>query len=263
MKLNYEFLDHSQSQTIILLHGFLSTSNSMKKIAESLSDIRNVIIVDLPGFAGTKSVGISYTMKDIASGLDDIINELNLSQVDIFGYSMGGRVALAFTVLQPKSVERLILESASAGIKDEANRVNRQQLDKDRHDKMIENYQAFLKDWQALPLFNSQQHIDPDILNQQQSERQSLNPSEAADSLLKYGTGFQDSYWDDIKSIHQPVLLMVGQEDEKFVSIGKTMSQLIKSAKLEVVESCGHNIHLEAYDVFIEILRAYLQEEDS
>lgn len=235
----------------------------MKGIAESLSDVRNVILVDLPGFGATKSVSISYTMVDIAHGLKNIIQELKLKQVDVFGYSMGGRTALAFEAIHPEYVDRLILESASAGIKDKASKRDRLKVDRRRHDKMIEDYPGFLRDWENLPLFNSQKNLEPHILASQKSERESLNPLEAADSLLKYGTGVQDSYWDDLEDINNPILLIVGEEDEKFVSIGKTMSQLVKSAKLEIVESCGHNIHLEAFDVFIEILKAYLQEEDS
>ena len=82
---------------------------------------------------------------------------------------------------------------------------------------------------------------------------------EAADSLLKYGTSVQPSYWSRLAELDFPVCLIVGEKDQKFVDIARSMSERMKGATLIIVESCGHNIHLENFKVFIELIRNRLK----
>lgn len=263
MNFNYEFINNKQQQTIMLLHGFLSSKESMRKIAEDLKGHRNVILVDLPGFGGTSSVAIEYSMEDITSQLIKITDELSQKKIDVFGYSMGGRVALALACSYPERIAKCILESASPGIQNADVKISRLEVDKKRGEFIVSNYEAFLKDWQSMPLFETQQRVDTSLLEAQHRERLEQQPDEAADSLLKYGTGVQASYWNELSKISNEVLLIVGSEDMKFVEIAESMSESLKNAKLNIVEDCGHNIHLENYQTYINLVLKYLEEDNS
>lgn len=247
----------------MLLHGFLSSKESMRKIAEDLKDHRNVILVDLPGFGSTSSVAVEYSMEDITSQLIKITDELSQRTIDVLGYSMGGRVALALTCKYPERIAKCILESASPGIQNTDAKMARLEVDKKRGAFIVSNYEAFLKDWQSMPLFETQQRVDAPLLEAQNRDRLQQKPDEVADSLLKYGTGVQSSYWNELSKISNEVLLIVGSEDMKFVVIAESMSESFKNAKLDIVEDCGHNIHLENYQTYINLVLKYLEEDNS
>ena len=113
LELNYKFIDNGHSKTLMLLHGFLQSHKSMLAMSKHLSDLRNIILVDLPGFGASKSVGHDYNMKDVTDGLKNILVQLDIERVDVLGYSMGGRTALAFSLEHTDCVSALYLESAS------------------------------------------------------------------------------------------------------------------------------------------------------
>lgn len=263
MNFKYEFINNNQQQTIMLLHGFLSSRESMRKIAEDLNGHRNVILVDLPGFGGTSSIAVEYSMEDITSQLIKITDALALKTIDVLGYSMGGRVALALTCSYPERIAKCILESASPGIQNKDAKRARLEVDKKRAGFIVSNYEVFLKEWQSMPLFETQQRVDTSLLKAQHRERLQQKPDEAADSLLKYGTGVQGSYWEELDKLSNEVCLIVGSEDKKFVRIAESMSESFKNAKLNIVEDCGHNIHLENYQAYINLVLKYLEEDNS
>ncbi|MGO1922792.1 MAG: 2-succinyl-6-hydroxy-2,4-cyclohexadiene-1-carboxylate synthase [Jeotgalicoccus sp.] len=263
LNFNYELIDNKQPKTIMLLHGFLSSKESMRGIAEGLSDLRNVILVDLPGFGGTNSTLHDYCMEDIAGGLISIADRHGINTFDVLGYSMGGRTALALTAHFPARIEKCILESASPGITDNEKKAERLLIDQERSESIVKDYHEFLKFWQSMPLFQTQHYVDESLLKSQHEERLQQIPAEAADSLLKYGTGAQRSYWDDLSSLHNHFCLITGSEDKKFIGVAHSMSEVLKSAKLNIVENCGHNIHLENYEAYINLVREYLEEDNS
>ena len=58
-----------------------------------------------------------------------VLQKVNVSETAVWGYSMGGRLALQFAVAYPDRVTRLVLESASPGIADSKDRLERCQSD--------------------------------------------------------------------------------------------------------------------------------------
>lgn len=257
--MNFYFEDGNHSKTLLLLHGFMSDSKSMKRIGENLSDAYNLLYVDLPGFGGSKSRGYDYDMGSVSFSISRILEELNLDAVHVLGYSMGGRVALSLASLYPDKVHSLILESASPGLVYEEEQKERLDIDANRAKKITGDYQQFLDDWEDMGLFKSQKHLSPKTFSAQRQMREAQNPKEVADSLLKYGTGVQPSYWSCLKDLKMPVLLIVGADDRKFVDINKKMAESIENVKFEIVEGAGHNIHLESAEKFDTIVEEFLK----
>ena len=70
---NYEYNDLGKSNTLILLHGFLSDMRSMTDISLEFNNM-NTLLIDLPGFGQTKSIGIDYSMDDISKGIVKIVD---------------------------------------------------------------------------------------------------------------------------------------------------------------------------------------------
>jgi pimeloyl-ACP methyl ester carboxylesterase len=81
------------SNSLILLHGALGSRSQFDKLKRKLSDTFDVHSFDFPGHGGNPLKG-TFSMQIFAAELEKYITEHKLSNPDIFGYSMGGYVAL-------------------------------------------------------------------------------------------------------------------------------------------------------------------------
>ena len=259
MDINYRFNNNHKRETVLLMHGFISDMSSMDTVCKDLASDFNILQVDLPGFGGTRSTGIDYTMDDLADGLATLTESLGLEKVHVLGYSMGGRTAISFLINHPKKVLSAVLESTSPGIENMRDRAVRYEIDRKRAAHITDDYEAFIEDWGQMGLFDSQTQIDGNLLQKQKENRLSQDPLEVADSLIKYGTGVQRAYWQDLKHVDQPVLLLAGEKDEKFKEINKFMAQLLPYPQLKIVNGTGHNIHMEAREKFAIIVLEFLR----
>lgn len=116
---------------LLLLHGFTGDSTTWANLVEKLQLERRCIMPDIVGHGKTESPedSSSYEIKTVASHMIQLLDRLKIKQVDLLGYSMGGRLALAIAVNYPERVRRLILESASPGLETEEERAERRQKD--------------------------------------------------------------------------------------------------------------------------------------
>lgn len=83
-----------QGKPLIMLHGWGCNSELMLPLAEALSDIRTVVIPDLPGFGKSPEPVESWSVDDYADGVLALVDELHLDSVDILAHSLGGRITL-------------------------------------------------------------------------------------------------------------------------------------------------------------------------
>lgn len=248
MELNYRFDDNGSEETVLLLHGFLSDMSSMEPAAGHLTGHFNILLVDLPGFGDTKARG-DYSMDDISDALAALVGS-RWGAVHVVGYSMGGRIAVSLLTSYPGVIKSAVLESASPGISDPAERKERQELDRKRADSILSDYASFIDGWEKMGLFQSQDSADAGQRMRQRENRLAQDPRGAAESLINYGTGIQKSYWQDLPEISVPVLLLAGEKDGKFVAINQRMEELLPNGRFEIIPGAGHNIHMEAADKF-------------
>ena len=77
-------------------------------LTDALASEREVILVDYPG-AGSSSGAFGPTIADTARQVIAFIEALELSEVDLLGFSIGGFVAQEMALIRPPLVRRLIL----------------------------------------------------------------------------------------------------------------------------------------------------------
>jgi len=82
-------------------------------------------------------------------------------------------------------------------------------------------------------------------------------PLNLAKSLQFMGTGSQPYLWELITKNTLPLLLLVGEKDEKFININIAMTEKSKFAKLQIIDRVGHNIHLENTLAFVHNIQYF------
>jgi len=108
MDINYEIINPHANVDLIVLHGWGSNKEIMKKaFSPYMSSFRHIYI-DLPGF-GKSTCNVSLKTEDYARIIELFLIHLNASVDIILGHSFGGKIAL---LLEPQ----VLVLVASAGI---------------------------------------------------------------------------------------------------------------------------------------------------
>jgi pimeloyl-ACP methyl ester carboxylesterase len=93
------YKDYGYGPPVVLIHGYLETSEVWNGFAQKLSEKFRVICIDLPGHGLSDSFGETHTMEFMASVLKELLDSLGIKKVFLTGHSMGGYVTLAFVEL--------------------------------------------------------------------------------------------------------------------------------------------------------------------
>lgn len=244
---------------LLLLHGFLGCCHDWDDLMVQLCRDFHCLAVDLPGHGQTKTGDDElFSMEKCAEQLIALLDQLSIKSSHLLGYSMGGRLALYLALTWPGRFDKLILESASPGLKTEKERTQRQKHDlalaeKLRRVRMTE----FLGDWYAQPLFESL-HENQERFQELVNSRLQNDQCGLARSLVQMGTGSQPSLWDRLGELQNDLLLIVGENDNKFRAIGDEIASRIVSARLLIQPGCGHSPHFENPDRFVEHVSDFL-----
>jgi pimeloyl-ACP methyl ester carboxylesterase len=98
-KIHYN--DQGRGDVIVLLHGYLETSEVWNCFAKKLSEKFRIISADLPGHGKSDNDGEVLTMEFIATLIKNLLESLNIKKVFLIGHSLGGYITLAFAELYP------------------------------------------------------------------------------------------------------------------------------------------------------------------
>jgi pimeloyl-ACP methyl ester carboxylesterase len=104
--------EHTMGTALIMLHGGLGTTRMFGQLPTVLGQDRRVIAVELQAHGHTADIDRPLSFEGMADDIAALIQHLGLEHADIFGYSLGGGVALQTTIRHPEVVRKLVLVSA-------------------------------------------------------------------------------------------------------------------------------------------------------
>jgi 2-succinyl-6-hydroxy-2,4-cyclohexadiene-1-carboxylate synthase len=243
----------------VLLHGFTGSASAWdSRLVDGLAGVGlPPVLVDLPGHGADAGAvdPAAFTLEAALARIDAAGD----GPTDLIGYSMGGRLALHFAVAHPERVRRLVLESASPGLENEAERAARRAADEAlAADIEREGIEWFVEHWESRPLFATRQRIDPSTLARVRHLRLRNDPGSLAAALRGLGTGALPSRWDDLERLGPPTLLLAGELDTKFVTVARRMAEAMPNARLAVIPGVGHSVHLEAPAAWLDAVVGFL-----
>jgi pimeloyl-ACP methyl ester carboxylesterase len=98
------YTDSGSGTTIVLLHGYLESSEVWNGFEVKLATEFRIISVDLPGHGLSDVYGDVHTMEFMATMLKELFDNLGVKRVFLTGHSLGGYVTLAFLELFPENL---------------------------------------------------------------------------------------------------------------------------------------------------------------
>jgi pimeloyl-ACP methyl ester carboxylesterase len=111
--LNMYYEIHGTGDPLVVLHGAYMTIDDMGEVLAGLAETRQVIAVELQGHGRTADVDRPLSYEQMADDVADLLRHLGIENADVFGYSMGGGVALQVAIRHPEVVRKLVVASAS------------------------------------------------------------------------------------------------------------------------------------------------------
>ena len=236
LKMYYEV--HGSGRPLVILHGAFGTVEGWAPLVPALGKGRQLIIVELQAHGRTADRGKNFTWEQLADDVAALAKHLKLDKVDLFGYSMGGGVALGVAIRHPDLVSRLAILGASTGS---------------------------LKDTYDAATFKQFSSITPDNFNFPQVkdpyDKVAPNPGNWKNLVLKvvdFGMkfpGFSDS---QLKGIKAETLIIMGDRDVVTPEHAVKMMRQIPGSRLSILPGCDHFVPFMGPERLLEPLIPFL-----
>jgi pimeloyl-ACP methyl ester carboxylesterase len=94
-------------EKLLLLHGALGSQSQFNELSKALSPFYEVYSLDFYGHGSEAFSSEPYSIPEFAAQIEKWLDENNLTGINIFGYSMGGYVALYLAAKAPAKVKRI------------------------------------------------------------------------------------------------------------------------------------------------------------
>ncbi len=256
--IKYHVQISGEGRPLVCLHGFSESISTWRSLQ---AEQYQLILIDLIGHGESdKPCSVKYyRVKVMLKHLNRLIAQSGLQKYSLLGYSMGGRLALAYALTYPREVDKLILESASYGECGWINRLQRRRSDAELARSIRRNGIAWFNEyWSDQPIFASQKKLPAPIADEISTSRLANAAHALANTLLGSGQGRFPCLKNQIAGLLMPVLYISGEYDEKYKQTGHEFEKLNPNIRHEIIKSVGHNTHLENYSAFNGVLKTFL-----
>ncbi|MGD8993300.1 MAG: alpha/beta hydrolase [Desulfobacterales bacterium] len=113
----YREAGRKDEQTILLLHGFPTSSHMFRNLIPLLSDRFHLIAPDYPGFGNSSMPRVDewdYTFDNIADVIDHFTEQLGLNRYSLYMMDYGAPIGFRIAARHPKRIASLIIQNGNA-----------------------------------------------------------------------------------------------------------------------------------------------------
>ena len=109
--------DKDKTPTILLLHGFPTSSHMFRNVIPALADKFHLVAPDYPGFGYSSMPPVDrfeYTFDHLAEIVDKFVHQIGLEKYSLYVMDYGAPVGYRIAVKHPEKVEALIVQNGNA-----------------------------------------------------------------------------------------------------------------------------------------------------
>jgi pyruvate dehydrogenase E2 component (dihydrolipoamide acetyltransferase) len=110
--LDVRYYAAGQGEPLVVIHGGGGDARTWWKNIDELALKYAVYAPDLPGFGGSQPLLGNYYIPELTEFLDKFTASMGLEKFHLVGHSLGGGIALDYTLKSPKKVTKLVLVSS-------------------------------------------------------------------------------------------------------------------------------------------------------
>ena len=242
--------DEGSGFPLVLVHGFLGSSEMWEPQINFFKNYFRVIVPDLPGFGKSKEVKSHNSIQSIANLLLNFLEEKKIDKFYLLGHSMGGMIVQEMAKKSGNKISKLICYSTGARGempgRFETVDQSRENLKKNGLEIMARN---IAKTWFVKG--ENAKYFDICI---DAGKQASIETVDNALIAFKNWNGV-----DTLKNIKNKTLIVWGDKDKSYnLEQIKTLEKNIPNSSLIVFNNCAHNIHLEEPEKFNNTIKHFL-----
>lgn len=231
------------SAKVLFLHGFMGNP----KEGLFLKEFGRLWAPDLLEL----SLNVENNLQTFYKAIEDYQPSL------IYGYSLGGRLALDYLSHHPQFLGKMIIESASLPLTDTDTKENRGIIDQKRAEEIREDFPSFLEKWYQAPLWGERTVLELDDLKNEKKQR--FSSRESLEALSKFLLFFSPAHFPkENTSFEQSLLYLYGEQDLKYKSLAQSYESSHPHWSFYEVPKAGHNIHTFKENEVLKQLRVFL-----
>jgi len=239
-----------EGPALFLFHSLLSDRASFNSIAPQLSKAHRVIVPELPGFGGSKTV--DGGLAAVADRMAEAVSEAGGHDAIVLGNGYGGFVALQMAIRHPTIASKLILADCGAAFSETGREAFRNMAAASKAKGL-----AAITDVAMRRLFAPEfQAEHPDLM------------ADRREAFLKTDAGVLQSACaalaeldlrSELSKVTVPVLVLVGEHDEATPPpMSHELAALLPNARLKVLGGCAHVPQLQAPQAFLDAIADFL-----
>jgi 3-oxoadipate enol-lactonase len=244
-----------QGSAIILIHGFSLDTRMWDAQFDALAQYHRVVRYDVSGFGHSSIPESSFSS---SSELAALLKRLAIDRATVIGMSMGGGLAINFTLEHPEMVEALITVGSSlSGYTVRGSRANtmKRLISLASDSGLTAAKESWVNDPFLTPLMDTSA-IRAKIrqIVTEWSGIQFTNPAKVTFLPIRPQTITR------LAEIRVPTLAIVGALDDPIMlAIADTIAGRVPQAKKVIIPGSGHLLNLEQPDVFNRLVLDFLK----
>ncbi len=240
----FKYIDEGEGEILLLLHGLFGALSNWEAVLDYFSKRYRVIIPMMPIYELPVK---SANLKRLTDFIEDFVNFKQLTQLNLLGNSLGGHLALLYTLRQEANVRRIVL-TGSSGLFE--NSMGGSYPKRGSYDYVKERVEYTF----YTPEVASKALVD-EVFETTRSIPKCLRIVSIAKSAQRHNMA------NDITRIKIPTLLVWGLNDTITPPIvGYEFNRLIPNSQLFFIDKCCHAPMMEHPEKFNVILNKFLEE---
>ena len=245
--------DVGRGMPLVLVHGFLGSSDMWKPQIEYFKKDHRVIFLDLPGFGKSNKMKSCDTIKCLAKIVLDSLKLKKIKKFNLLGHSMGGMIVQEIVKLVG---DEQVLKLICYGTGPRGNIPGRfETIDQSREKLKINGLKdtahRIAKTW-----FIKEEKAKYFYLCEEAGKQTSIEATDNGLVAMKNWDGVKN-----LQNIKNETLIVWGDQDKAYnFNQVETLNDNIPNSNLKIIKGCSHNVHLEKPDEFNTIVSEFLKK---
>ncbi len=244
--------DSGKGMPLVLVHGFLGSSDMWKPQIKYFQKNFRVISPALPGFGRSNDMQSCNSIECMAKAILRVLKKKKITKFNLLGHSMGGMIVQEIVKLASEQVLKLICYGTGP-FGDIPGRF--ETIDESREKLKIDGLEnttyRIAKTW-----FVDEDRAKYFYLCEIARKQASLESVDNGLVAMKNWSGLEN-----LKNIKNKTLVIWGELDKAYnYKQVKTLKENISNCELKIIKGCSHNVHLESPGEFNECVSKFLNK---
>ena len=240
----FRFIEEGSGEPLVLLHGLLGALSNFSELIEYFRHHYKVVVPLLPLFDLDL---LHTTVGGIEKWVHRFFEHRDYKDIHLLGNSLGGHVALLYTLRHPERIKSIIL-TGSSGLFESA---------------MGDTYPK-RGDYEYIRKKTELTFYDPTIATKELVDEvyETVNVRLKAIKIIALAkSAIRNNLGEELNQIKQPTLLIWGANDTVTPPfVAREFQRLIQSSELHFIDKCGHAPMMETPEEFNAILHKFLRK---